>query len=61
MKLKVLKAIAKYGLQLSNLVAFVRLNLFIQIYLQKWIDEPFESSPTKTAKRVKWKFVVHPD
>jgi len=49
MKLKTLKAIAKYRWQLSNLVAFIRLNLFVQIDLQKWMDEPFESSPTKTV------------
>ena len=45
--LKVLKAIAKYGWQLSNLVAFIRLNLFVKIDLQKWLNEPFESPPIK--------------
>lgn len=39
--LKVLKAIAKYPWYLSNLVAFIRLNLFVKINLQKWLDEPF--------------------
>lgn len=48
--LKVLKAIAKFGWQLSNLVAFIRLNLFVKIDLQKWLDEPFESPPTKDIK-----------
>jgi len=40
--LKVLKEISKFGWQLSNLVAFIRLNLFVKIDLQKWLDEPFE-------------------
>lgn len=39
--LKALKAIAKYPWYLSNLVAFIRLNLFVKINLQKWLDEPF--------------------
>jgi len=40
--LKVLKAMAKYGWHLSNLVAFIRLNLFVKTYLQIWLDKPFE-------------------
>lgn len=32
---KVLKAIAKYSWQLSNLVAFINLNSFVKIDLQK--------------------------
>lgn len=40
--LKVLKAMAKYNWHLSNLVAFIRLNLFVKINLQQWIDKPFE-------------------
>ncbi len=39
--LKALKAMAKYPWYLSNLVAFIRLNLFVKIDLQKWLDEPF--------------------
>ena len=39
--LKYLKALAKYNWYLSNLVAFLRLNLFVKIELQKWLDEPF--------------------
>lgn len=41
--LKFLKAIAKYSWHLSNLVSFLRLNLFVKISLQKWLDEPFET------------------
>lgn len=40
--LKALKAMAKFNWHLSNLVAFIRLNLFVKINLQKWIDQPFE-------------------
>ena len=40
--LKVLKAMAKYNWHLSNLVAFIRLNLFVKIDLQLWLDKPFE-------------------
>lgn len=40
--LKALKAMAKYDWHLSNLVAFIRLNLFVKINLQHWIDRPFE-------------------
>lgn len=45
--LKVLKEISKYGWQLSNLVAFIRLNLFVKIDLQKWLDEPFDHPKPK--------------
>lgn len=40
--LKALKAMAKYKWNLSNLVAFIRLNLFVKIDLQQWVDHPFE-------------------
>jgi len=40
--LKALKAQSKYDWCLSNLVAFIRLNLFVKIDLQKWLDRPFE-------------------
>lgn len=39
--LKPLKAMAKYPWYLSNLVAFIRLNIFVKINLQNWLDEPF--------------------
>lgn len=39
--LKALKTQAKFPWYLSNLVAFIRLNLFVKIDLQKWIDNPF--------------------
>jgi len=40
--LKFLKELAKYNWHLSNLVAFLRLNLFVKINLNKWLDKPFE-------------------
>ena len=39
--LKALKSMGKHAWYLSNLVAFIRLNLFVKIDLQKWLDEPF--------------------
>ena len=42
--LKALKAMSKYKWHLSNLVAFIRLNLFVKIDLQQWIDKPFEEN-----------------
>jgi hypothetical protein len=42
--LKALKAMAKYDWHLSNLVAFIRLNLFVKIDLQTWLDKPFEQA-----------------
>lgn len=40
--LKALKAQSQFEWHLSNLVAFIRLNLFVKIDLQKWLDKPFE-------------------
>jgi hypothetical protein len=39
--LKALKAISKHKWHLSNLVSFIRLNLFVKINLQQWLDKPF--------------------
>jgi len=39
--LKALKAMAKFNWYLANLVAFIRLNLFVKIDLQQWIDSSF--------------------
>jgi len=53
--LKALKALAKYKWHLSNLVAFIRLNLFVKIDLQSWLDSPFEQdvgTPQKSAQGV---------
>jgi len=50
--LKALKAMAKYGWHLSNLVAFIRLNLFVKIDLQLWLDKPFEEPPEPVPKYI---------
>ncbi len=50
--LKALKATAKYCWHLSNLVSFIRLNLFVKINLQHWLDNPFidyDKPPEKLA------------
>ena len=39
--LKALKTQAKHPWYLSNLVAFIRLNLFVKVDLHKWLDNPF--------------------
>lgn len=43
--LKAMKAMAKYKWHLSNLVAFIRLNIFVKIDLQLWLNKPFEEPP----------------
>jgi len=50
--LKALKAIAKYNWHLSNLVAFIRLNLFVKIDLQQWIDSPFKDNHDPPSQNV---------
>jgi hypothetical protein len=45
--LKALKAMALYNWHLSNLVAFIRLNIFVKINLQLWLDKPFEDHNEK--------------
>lgn len=45
--LKMLRHIASYPWYLSNLVAFLRLNLFVKIDLFKWLDNPFCKNPQK--------------
>lgn len=39
--MKFLKEKAKYDWHLSNLITFIRLNLFVKIDLQQWLDQPF--------------------
>jgi hypothetical protein len=39
--LKALKTQAKHHWYLSNLVAFIRLNLFVKVELHKWLNNPF--------------------
>ena len=50
--LKALKAQSKYAWYLSNLVAFIRLNLFTKIELKEWLDYPFENKGKAPPKYV---------
>ena len=53
--LKALKAQAKHAWYLSNLVAFIRLNLFVKVELHKWLDNPFlkeQPPPNKLVQGV---------
>ena len=50
--LKALKAIAKHKWYLSNLVAFIRLNLFVKVDLIKWLDQPFENKHPPPQKEI---------
>ena len=50
--LKVLKTQAKYGRYLSNIVAFIRLNLFVKANLQKWFDNPFAKEQPPPNKQI---------
>jgi hypothetical protein len=52
--LKYLKAIAKFPWRLSNLVAFIRLTLFVKIDLGKWLNQPFDppESPHKIGEQM---------
>lgn len=40
--LRYLKEIAEYGWSLSNLIAFLRMNLFVKIDLTVWLNTPFK-------------------
>ena len=48
--LKALKVMAKFNWHLSNLVAFIRLNLFVKIDLQNWLDMPFKEEENPPPK-----------
>ena len=43
MVLKYLKELAKYNWSLSNLLALLKMNLFVKNNLQLWLDYPFET------------------
>ena len=40
--LRYLKEIAKYNWSLSNLISFLRMNLFVKILLTEWLNNPFK-------------------
>ena len=45
--LKYLKLKSRFGWSLSNLVAILRMNLFIHKDLQHWLNEPYALPPDK--------------
>ena len=49
--LKALKAMAKFNWHLSNLVAFIRLNIFVKIDLESWLNKPFEDDTASIVKK----------
>ena len=40
--LKYLKKISEFDWSLSNLIAFIRMNLFVKISLNEWLNHPFK-------------------
>jgi len=52
LNLKALRAMAKFGWYLSNLVAFIRLNLFVKVNLIGWLDHPFDEHPPPRLEQV---------
>jgi hypothetical protein len=50
--LKALKTQAKHPWYLSNLVAFIRLNLFVKVDLHKWLDNPFANEQPPPNKHI---------
>ena len=48
--LKYLKAISKYNWYLSNLVSFIRLTLFVKIYLRHLLNNPLNKKVEKQMK-----------
>lgn len=40
-----LKVRAQYKWHMSNLITFIRLNLFVKLDLWSWIDKPFDDTP----------------
>jgi hypothetical protein len=44
-----LKLKAKYEWHMSNLITFIRLNLFVKINLWEWINQPFIRPKSKTS------------
>ncbi|MEA3286918.1 MAG: transposase [Candidatus Marinimicrobia bacterium] len=42
--LKYLKKIGEHDWSMSNLIAFLRMNLFVKIDLTEWFNHPFEES-----------------
>jgi hypothetical protein len=53
--LKSLQRAAKHTWHLSNLIAFIRLNLFVKINLQNWLDKPFlDDTENQKPPPIQW-------
>ena len=48
--LRYMKEIAKYEWSLSNLIAFLRMNLFVKILLTEWLNDPFKPTDDYSMK-----------
>ncbi len=48
--LRIMKEKAKFDWNLSNLIAFIRINLFVKIGLQLWLDNPFWSKKEEVQR-----------
>ncbi|MFO7446189.1 MAG: IS4 family transposase [Ignavibacteriaceae bacterium] len=53
--LKYLKEIAKFSWSLSNLIAFLRMNLFVKIELNEWLNNPFRPQNQFSAENLQGK------
>ena len=62
MLLKYLRESAKYKWSLSNLIAFLRMNLFVKILLTEWLNNPFKPRvELSTQSRQEELFLNHKD
>lgn len=52
LNLKALKTQAKHPWYLSNLVVFIRLDLFVKVDLHKWLDNPFAKEQPPPNKHI---------
>ena len=48
--LKALKVTSKFNWYLSNLIVFIRLNLFVKIDLNEWPDKPYSDNDRSPPK-----------
>lgn len=53
--LQYLKSTATFAWHMSNLIGFIRLNLFVKINLLQWLNEPFFPPPKKPQKSAQLK------
>ena len=54
--LKYLKAISKFNWHLSNLVVFIRINLFVKIDLYQWLNNPIRKTYKPPGLKVRGLF-----